>query len=76
MIGALGEQYGGAASNKRFFVKFDPDTVLLPHTLLRLLRELSGLMEPGAPYLVGMAACRRSTGLVFHRVLYRYCVAL
>jgi len=36
----------------------DPDTVLLPHTLLRLLRELHATIDPSAPLLLGMAACR------------------
>ena len=48
----------GMAAPKRFFVKVDPDTVPLPHNIMRLLAELSVTLGDAQPYLFGMAACR------------------
>ena len=43
---------------RRFFVKVDPDTVVLPHNLLAFAGELHDTLGPAQPFLFGMAACR------------------
>jgi hypothetical protein len=48
----------GERVQKLFFFKLDPDTVLVPHNVLRLLDQLHATIGPAQPYLFGMAACR------------------
>lgn len=59
LFAAMARQFvldGGGA--KHFFLKVDPDTVLVPHNVLHLLAELRSTLGESQPYLFGMAACR------------------
>ena len=57
---------GGSSNAKHFFLKVDPDTVPVPHNLLRLLVELHRTLGPRQPYFFGMAACRVATFPLCH----------
>ena len=54
---AMARRFSGDAT-KSYFLKVDPDTVPLPHNLLRLLIELRTSLGAEQPYYFGMAACR------------------
>ena len=47
-----------ASDGKQLFLKVDPDTVPVPHNLLRLLVELDQTLGRTQPFYFGMAACR------------------
>lgn len=51
-------QASAAMAQKQFFLKVDPDTVPVPHNILRLLDEMQFLLSNKQSYLFGMAACR------------------
>ena len=50
-MAALAERYG-EASGRRFFLKFDPDTVVVPTSLRRLARELHSLVDEGVRLII------------------------
>ena len=55
-----GAVWDAPESPKRFFLKVDPDAIILPHLLLRLPSDSSFIrvLAPSTPYLVRMTACR------------------
>jgi len=57
LLVAMFERYP-PRTNKRFFFKVDPDTLIVPANLLLLLTELQAILGSVQPYLFGMAACR------------------
>ena len=57
LLVAMGQRYA-TPSPKHAFLKLDPDTLPLPHNLMRLLSELHTALGSAQPYLFGMAACR------------------
>ena len=56
----------GANPAKQYFLKLDPDTVPVPHNVLRLLTELRGIFGEEQPTYFGMAACRVASFALCH----------
>lgn len=61
-----GSHLDGGAPRKEIFIKVDPDTVPVPHNLLRLLGELDATLGRSQPYYFGMAACRVASFALCH----------
>ena len=57
LVAALAERYG-EASGRRFFLKFDPDTVVVPTSLRRLARELHSLVDEGVRLIIEIGGDR------------------